>query len=223
MEGTMTNVSPTTERRSQVVEAGGAATESMGGVAVVVLTILALAGALRPVLTDVAGIIFGAAFMIEGAALAARRSAIDAESGLGRIEVGGGMSVELVAGLAALVLGILSLVSLVPAVLMPSLVIVGGVGLMLSAGTMAQLNDVRTATTEASPAARALANAAVSSAVGGQVLAGLAAVVLGIVALVRPGNAYVLTSVGLLVLGAAITLSGTALSGKLLSLFPVRR
>jgi hypothetical protein len=222
----MTNVSSTTaERRTYTVEASGAATESMGGVAVVVLAILALAGVLRPVLADIAGIIFGAAFMIEGAALAARRSMIDeySEEGLSRIEAGGGMSVELVAGLSALVLGILSLVGLVPAVLMPSLVIVGGVGLMLSAGAMAQVNDRRTAAMEISPAARGLARAAVSSAVGGQVLAGLAAVVLGIVALAGAANTLILTTVGLLVLGAAITLSGTALSGKLLSLFPIRR
>ena len=44
-------------------------------------------------------------------------------------------------------------------------------------------------------------------------------VTLGILALVRVGDPAVLTTVGLLVLGAAITLSGTALSGKLLNLF----
>jgi hypothetical protein len=44
-------------------------------------------------------------------------------------------------------------------------------------------------------------------------------VALGILALVGVGDPAILTTVGLLVLGGAITLSGTALSGKMLSLF----
>jgi hypothetical protein len=209
-------------RRTYAVEAGGAATESMGGVAVVVLAILALAGVLRPVLTDIAGIVFGAAFIIEGAALAARHTAIMDQIGESRtdqLEMGGGMTVELVAGVAAIALGILSLVGLVPAILMPALVITGGAALILSAGAVQRLNDIRAEAFGVSPTARAMARAAVSSAAAGQVLAGLGAVALGILALVGVGDPAILTTVGLLVLGGAITLSGTALSGKMLSLF----
>jgi hypothetical protein len=209
-------------RRTYAVEAGGAATESMGGVAVVVLAILALAGVMRGVLTDISGIVFGAAFIVEGAALAARHTAIMERVGEGRmeqLEMGGGMSVELVAGVAAIALGILSLIGLVPTILMPALVITGGAALILSAGAVERLNDIRADAFSVGPTARAVARGAVSSAAAGQVLAGLGAVALGILALVGVGDPAILTIVGMLVLGAAITLSGTALSGKMLSLF----
>jgi hypothetical protein len=67
--------------------------------------------------------------------------------------------------------------------------------------------------------AQRVAQAAVSGAVGTQVLAGVAAIVLGILALVSETHAANLALVGLLVLGAAITLTATALAGRLLRLF----
>jgi len=219
----MANLSTTEHvRQGYAVGIGGAATESMGGVAVIVLAILALAGVLAPVLTDIAGIVFGAAFIIEGAALVARHTSImeqAVETDVERLEMGGGMSVEVVGGLAAIALGILSLVGVVPAVLMPVLVIVGGASLILSAGAVERLNDIRASAFGVSSMARTVAHTAVSSAAAGQVLAGLGALALGILALVGVGDPAVLTMVGMLVLGAAITLSGTALSGKLLNLF----
>lgn len=216
-------------RRAQAVEAGGAATESMGGVAVLVLAIIALAGVLRTVLTDIAGIIFGAAFIVEGAALAARHSAIMnqvAEDEVAPTGSEGGMTVEFVVGLTAVVLGILSLVGVAPAILMPALVIVGGAGLILSAGVVARFTQLRSAVFGAGPAGQAISgtamSSALSSATAGQLLAGLASVILGILALVGVGDGQVLTTTGLLVLGAAITLSGTALSGMMLSVFRPR-
>ncbi|HEX3699920.1 MAG TPA: hypothetical protein VHV27_04530 [Phenylobacterium sp.] len=194
----------------------------MGGVAVIVLAILALAGVLRPVLTDIAGIVFGAAFIIEGAALTARHAAIMDQVGdspADQLEMGGGMTVELAGGIAAIALGILALVGVVPTILMPALVITGGAALILSAGAVQRLNDIRAEAFGLSQTARGMARGAVSSAAAGQVLAGLGAVTLGILALVGVGTPAVLTMVGLLVLGAAITLSGTAMSGKMLNLF----
>jgi hypothetical protein len=210
------------ERRTYALEASGAATESMGGVAVIVLTIIALAGVLTTVLNDIAGIVFGAAFIVEGAALAARHSSIMdqvQDTGVDQLEMGGGMTVELVAGLAAIALGILSLVGVVPTVLMPVLVITGGAGLVLSAGAVQRLNDMRATALDIGHTPRMVARTALSSAAAGQMLAGIGAGTLGILALIGVGAPAILTSVGLLVLGAAITLSGTALSGKMLSLF----
>ena len=48
----------------------------MGGVAVIVLAILALLGVVPRILTPIAGIVFGIAFMVEGAAIAARQSTL---------------------------------------------------------------------------------------------------------------------------------------------------
>lgn len=191
-------------RRAVALGAAGGTTESLGGIAVVILSILALVRVLPGLLTPIAGIVFGIAFIVEGAALATRLTAIARAEGAQLLDVGGGVTVELVSGLAAIVLGILALIGIAPAVLTAALVITGGVGLILSMGVVNQLM---------------VGAPAVSSAAAAHLMAGLGAVVLGIVALARPDVLAVLSTIGLLVLGASLTLSGTSLSSILLRLF----
>ena len=107
-------------RGAHAVEAGGAATESMGGVAVIVLSILSLLGVVPRILTPIAGIVFGIAFMVEGAAIAARQATLIQQTertdvtGAPELEVGGGVTIELTVGAAAIVLGVLALIGVVP-------------------------------------------------------------------------------------------------------------
>jgi len=207
-------------RGAHAVEAGGAATESMGGVAVIVLSILALLGVIPRVLTPVAGIVFGIAFMVEGAAIAARQATLIGESeraGGHELEVGGGVTIELTIGAAAIVLGVLSLIGVVPAILMPALTTAAGAGLILSAGSVQRLNEVQAnlANPEFAAERASVARIATSSAAGVQFLAGVAVTVLGILGLTRTGVPLIMSAVGLLVLGCAITLSGTALASRM--------
>ena len=88
-----------------------------------------------------------------------------------------------------------------------AVVIAGGAALMLSAGVVNRMQAMTTLSTPSSSAAAA------------HLLAGLAAVVLGILALTNAGATMVLTTVGLLVLGASLMLSGTAMSTAMLRLF----
>jgi hypothetical protein len=188
----------------------------MGGVAVVILAILALVGVLPVVLAAIAGIVFGLAFIVEGASLAARQSAAIAEAVVEEsdLDIGGGVTVELVCGLAATVLGILALIGVSTPILIAALVIVGGAGLVFSAGAVQQLS-LRPQPVVADGVARI----AISSATTAHVLAGMSAIVLGILALTHLPAAAVLSVVGLLVLGGSLTLSGTALSSLMLRLF----
>jgi len=198
---------PSTEaRRAGVVGAASATTESIGGIVVIILAILALVGVLPMVLAAVAGIVFGVDFIVEGAALAARRSAVAARSEQPLDQIDGGVTVELVGGLAAIVLGVLALIGVAPTVLMGALVITGGAGLILSIGVVGGVGGLG-------------GSVPMPSASAAHLMAGIAAVVLGILALVRPEFTTVLSTVGLLVLGASLTLSGTAFSSAMLRLF----
>ena len=211
-------------RGAHAVEAGGAATESMGGVAVIVLAILALIGVAPRILNPVAGIVFGLAFMVEGAAIAARQASLiqgtteTTTTGAQTLEVGSGVTIELTVGAAAIVLGVLSLIGIVPAILMSALTTAAGAGLILSAGSVQRLNELQANLTSPTPQRASVAHAATSSAAGVQFLAGVAVTVLGILGLTRTGNPLIMSSVGLLVLGCAITLSGTALASRMLRL-----
>src|SRR5262249_45714669 len=153
-------------RTTYRVETGGAVTESVGGIAVIVLAILALVGVMPDYLAPIAGIVFGAAFIVEGAAIAARYSSIARETvsdTTEEIELGAGVSVEFAAGAAAIVLGILTLIGLAPETLMSVLVIAGGAGVLLSAGALQQLNHVRSNVDTIEPRLRQVMRGSVSS------------------------------------------------------------
>ena len=101
---------------------------------------------------------------------------------------------------------------------MSALTTTAGAGLILSAGSVQRLNELHVSLTNPNftPQRASVAHLATSSAAGVQFLAGVAVTVLGILGLTRTGIPLIMSSVGLLVLGCAITLSGTALASRML-------
>jgi hypothetical protein len=210
------------ERRATGIVAGGATLKTFGGIAVAILAILALIGLIPAVLVAIAGIVFGVAILLEGLSITsqynhlAHQIAIDRSE---RVEVGGSGGVELLVGLAAIALGILSLLGVDASVLIPALIIAGGVGLILSAGSLQRLNDLNLSLFVDSEIGRSVGRNSMMGSEVAQVLGGLGAVVLGILSLViiAPAAAEglgTLPQVGILVLGAASAISGAALAGK---------
>lgn len=201
--------------------ASGSAAEIIGGLAAIVLTILGLAHVAPTLMLPVATITIGVALVFEGGSIAAEYSRIiskTAENSVQSAEMGGGMTAEMLAGIAGIVLGILALLGLASITLCAAAVIVYGAALSLSSGTMSRLNDLKIEVSGAQHTAQRVAHEAVSAAAGTQVLVGLAAGVLGILALVGIAPT-VLVLVGLLTVGTSLVLSGGALGGRLISLF----
>jgi hypothetical protein len=217
-----TAINPSETHTELGVVTGGLSLEALGGVAVAALAILALVGVQPALLTTIGGIVFGAAMLVAGIAIAGAWSRLGlamARTGE-QVELGGGAGVEMLVGLAAVALGILSLIGIAPATLMPALVITGGVGLILSAGTTQRLNDLRMISDGASETTRHLMHQAVEGSAVAQALGGIGALVLGILALVAVPPAAAagygsLTQIGILVLGATIAIAGGALTGRL--------
>lgn len=217
------------EREILETESSGSAVEAFGGLGVVILSIIGLAGGAPDILAACAGVVFGASLFAQGTAVASEYSGLYQQitgGTAGAFELSGGMTVEFIAGGAAVVLGILALVGESPAILLPSLVIAGGAALVLSTGTVQRLNTLKVEAAGARDFAQKVATGAVAGVVGAQLLAGLAAAILGILALVHQpatematGAWMTLTLVGLLILGSAITLSGGALAGRLMQMF----
>ncbi len=206
---------------SAEVATGGAAGEAVCGLAAVVLSIVGLAHVLSPFLAAVAALVLGAALLLQGGAMFARFSNLLAQAAGGRVgtlNVGGGTSAGFGSGAAGIVLGILALVGVYPEVLLPVAAIVFGAGLVLGCGTTARLNalEVERCCGD-NDGARRVAGEMVSSANGALVLVGLAAIILGIVGLAGPYG-LVLSLVAFLCLGAAVSLSGSATSGKMMTM-----
>jgi hypothetical protein len=206
------------QRRSIKVVAGGSITEALCGAATVVLAILGLANMMPGYMASVATIVFGVALLAQGGAVAARysrllrdTSGLDAET---RAEVGGGMGAEMLAGGAGVVLGILGLLGIATANLVPIAIIVFGGALLLGSATTTELGSTPGPMDNQHLAQ--VARQATVAASGSQVLVGVAAIVLGIIALVGIEPVLV-TLVALLVLGAAVLFSGAAVSSRVAS------
>lgn len=218
-----TAIDPTRHKTEIEAATGGLALESIGGLAVMVLAILALIGVLPALLTTVGGIVFGLAMLVAGIAIAGAWTRLTSAAARSRgetIQAEGGAGVEMLVGVAAIALGVLALLGISPTILVPALIIVGGAGLLLSAGTPQRLNDFRAIVLGTSFETRHMMHEAVKSSTVAQALGGIAAVVLGILALVAarplPGDGFgSLAEVGMLVLGLSVAIAGGVLTGKL--------
>src|SRR5262249_44298677 len=131
-------------RTAEVAVTGGSMIEAIAGIAAVVLAIFGLANVLALPLLSVAVIVVGVGLVFAGAAMAVRRTRLLTDTAGFQVSAaefgGGGMGIEVLAGLAGIVLGVLALIGLVPVVLNAVAALVFGAALLLSSGGTARLS-----------------------------------------------------------------------------------
>jgi hypothetical protein len=195
----------------------GGFADAVGGIATGVLAIVALAGVNPGILVPVAIIVFGAALLIQGGTILSEHAhTLFPEGGAGSIEQfrGGNLSAVFLVGVGGIVLGILALLGIAAATLTGVSIIAFGAALVLTANAVRELQLLRLPA--GGTGSELVAGEMASGSAGVQLLAGLTAVVLGILA-VAGVNPPTLMLSALIVLGAAIVLSGSTLSGMALS------
>ncbi len=198
----------------------GSIPEGLASGSALVLALIGLSGIAPIGMLTVAVLVMGAAFLFEGAAVSLRFSSLLAETSkdrLDRAEFGLGITAEFLGGITGVVLGILSLFQIAPMVLIPSAVIVYGLTLVLSSGVTHRLNAVEIEGMEESTRFKRIATEATTASALLEFVLGMAAVVIGICALV--GLYAGLSLVGMLVIGAAGLLTGAAITSRMVSLF----
>jgi len=220
------------ETASGETTAYGGVVDAVGGIATIVLAIVALAGLHPEVMAPVAVIVFGAALLIQGGTMLseyghvifpANTTAMPAEQ-FG----GGGLSALFLVGASGIVLGVLSLLGIAAATLTSIAIIAFGGAMILSSGSVRHLYQMRSSTIRATRMAEGpgstmtphwstemLAGEMASDSAGIHLLSGLTAVVLGILA-VAATNPMVLSLCALIVLGATVILTGSELTGMVL-------
>jgi hypothetical protein len=206
-------------RTSLELVAGGSMAETIGGAAACVLAIVGLSGILPGYLAAIATVAAGAALFFEGAAIVTRYTELLEETDADRLSataLGSGMSAESLGGLAAIALGVLALVGVTSMTLMSVAVIVLGGALLLGSAATSRLNALRIARAHRDETAWLVAREALAAATGAQVLIGIAAVVLGVLAVIGIAP-LILILVGLLASGFSILVSGTAVGSKMLA------
>jgi len=203
----------------------GGVVDAIGGVATVVLAIIALSGIHEQMLAAIAAIVFGAALLIQGGTMLTEYTKLVFPAGAvdpaENIAGGGGLSALFLVGAAGIVLGVLALINIAPQTLIAAAVIAFGGAMLLSSNSVWHLYRAKHSwqqleITRRLSGGEILAGEMASGSAALQCLAGLAAIVLGILA-VTGTFPNVLTLVGLLILGATVLLTGSTLSGAAMS------
>ncbi|MGA7327170.1 MAG: hypothetical protein WBX25_22465 [Rhodomicrobium sp.] len=222
---------PRTETHTGEIAAYGGLADAAGGIATVVLAIIGLAHASSEVIAAIATIVFGVALLIQGGTMLSEYAHVifppGAEvSSIGQFG-GGSLSTVFLAGAAGIVLGILALLAVNPGILISAAVIAFGAALMLSSNSVWHLHHLKRVSPTAAAGSETtgseiVANEMALGSAGVQALAGLAAIILGILGI--PGtNTMVLNLVALLVLGGTLILTGSTLSETVLNfMLPVK-
>jgi len=178
-----------------------------------------LSGVFPAMLVAIATIVFGAALLIQGGTMLSEYTRMIFPAGAGAATEefgGGGLSSVFLVGAGGIVLGVLALLGIYASMLCAVAIIAFGGALVLSSNSVWQLYRIRRKAQRFGGArvvsgGEILASEMASGSAALQCLAGLAAIVLGILAVTGKDPA-ILTPVGLLVLGATVLLTGSALS-----------
>jgi hypothetical protein len=198
MNGTVQNAHAPAHEWTFTKLAGGSITEAIGAIGTVVLAIVGLAGLDPRLLASIATIVFGAAMLTQGVAYQ------------GAYEMAGRSSTAFFAGVAGIVLGILALFNTAAQTLLPAALIVFGASILLASFGSPSVRSVV-------GGGSASTFAGVSSWSGGELMVGVAAVTLGILAVIGLSS-MVLTLVGLLALGVALLFRGFAAGNAAISM-----
>ena len=213
-----------TETRIDETAAFGGFADAVGGIATVVLAVIGLARTEPETLAAIATIVFGAALLIQAGTMLSEYAGIIFPPGATEFTVGqvggGSMSAVFLGGAAGIILGILAVLGINPGVLVSVAVIIYGAALVVSTSSVWQLHRVKRASLASAERSEAsgrkiLANELAFGSASVQGLAGIAAIILGIIAVVG-NHTLILSLVALLVLGGAIILTGSALGATVL-------
>jgi hypothetical protein len=210
------------EMSSAEVPAYGGLVDAIGGIATAVLAIVALTGFAPGTMGAIATVVFGAALLIQGGTVLSEYAHVvfPAEASVPPMEKfsGGGLSALFLVGIAGIVLGILALLGIATAAITAIAVIAFGCALVMSSNSVKQLYALQTATRKAVTSRQGsefLAGEMASGSSSVQAVTGVAAIVMGILA-VAGTTSTTLTLAALLVLGVTIILTGSTLTGLVL-------
>ncbi len=200
----------------------GLLTEGAAGIAAIVLAVIGLAGVSTGALASISTIVIGVGLMVQAFNAAADISKSLNASGIAaatmpRTGLGGEVITDIAAGLTGIVLGILGLIGINAAYLIPAALIVFGGSLILTGMIAAQGGTAR-AINASSAAEVQIASRGPAAISGLEVLVGFAAVILGILALIFQ-TSWVLVLVGFIAVGAALLMVSASFSGAVVRLF----
>jgi hypothetical protein len=206
-------------KKTEEVVAGSSTLVSLAGIAAIVLVILSYIGVLRFAMAAVATIVIGGGLLAQGLALSRRHKEIRSElAAAGNAKaadgIGSGATVEIVAGIIGVVLGIIALAGGSPRAMMAISLIAFGFALIMVGPLANRLDELNAVSSRAEGVPLDGSHKTVRTTSGMDVLVGIAAVILGILALIGLATNIAVLLVGLLITGIALAVSGGVMTRR---------
>jgi hypothetical protein len=195
----------------------GGFVDALGGIATIVLAVIGLSGVQSIDLLSIATIVFGAALLIQGGAMLTEFAQVEATPESRPVSAGGGLGALFGVGVAGIILGVLALLGVHADILDSVAIIAFGGALVVSSSAVWQLLTSRSVISrfQSGSMLRVVASEVATGSATLQAMAGLAIIVLGILAVSGIFSGY-LALVALLVAGASTVMTGSTLSGAML-------
>ena len=199
----------------------GGLIDAIGGIAAGVLAIIGMTGFDPEGMASIATIVLGGAFLVQTGAILSEYTHTLRQLGIvssaSNPFIGAeGLTAMFLVGAGGIVLGVLALLGIASVALTAIALIAYGSALVLSGSSVRQLYVVRGEFLGGRTGTELLTGQIAAGSAGIQLISGLAAVVLGILA-VAGHSSRILALAALLVLGVTVLLSGGALSSLVLS------
>jgi hypothetical protein len=206
-------------KKTEEVVAGSSTLITLAGLAAIVLVILSFIGVLRFPLAAVATIVLGGGLLFQGLALSKRHNQIREElAAAGDTKasdgLGAGVTVAIISGIIGVALGIIALAGGAPHALMAISVIAFGVALIVGGRLTNRLDDLNVASARIEGVSLSGSRKGVRAASGLEMILGIVAVVLGILALIGISTNIIVLLVGLLITGISLAFSGAMISKR---------
>lgn len=203
------------ERVTDLVVESGSGFELFAALIAIALAVLGLVGYHPSVMASGATLAVGFALLAQGGAITSRwRRAVHRARTERTEQIG--LSSEMFGGFALIVLGVLALIDVAPVTLLAVAALVGGAALLLGGPTQPDFSPVEPGT---SPVHWQVRRTPARAPAGAMILAGLAALVLGLSALLGWGPSVTLVLVAMLATAAALLLAGATVVNRFVHRF----
>ena len=207
------------DRDAERLITGGTAAEGVAGVLTIVVAIAGLVGAPANYAFTIGAVVLGIGLVIAAGTLASKYlNLLQGPGGeeLAGSELRGGVGAGFIGGVAAIILGVLGWLGLLPTILTAVAIMVAGASMVVGTMATVRLNRLIIRRLVTRQNVRFFAHELISTGAGMQSLAGAAGIALGIISLVSSMSATLLL-IGLVCMGASLLLSGSALSVRMLA------
>ncbi len=199
-----------TDKATQAAIASGSSFELFAGLIAAVVAVIGIAGYFPIHMAATATIAVGFSLLAQGGTLAARWQDADHIPTTERTEAVG-IGTEVLGGFAGISLGVMSLLGVVPLILLPVSAIVLGAALLFGGPTQPQIAE---AAPDQPMRRYRVTRDAVRTSSSVMVMAGLAAIVLGVLGLATVGYTSVMALIAMLCIAGALMLAGGTLTAR---------